>query len=86
MTTEIADTGAAKIQPWRAFWPLPEEIASKEVVDKPWLAWKPDPQNLHEKPWYQWMDDPRYEPAPDAFVTENVHEFSYIYRGTGEGG
>lgn len=42
---------SGKEQPWRKWLPKDEVPCS----DKPWIGWKPDPQNESAKPWVDWV-------------------------------
>jgi hypothetical protein len=46
-------------QPWREWWPpepgATESMTEEERQAKPWLDWKPNPQQPNEKPWLEWV-------------------------------
>ncbi|KAF8249053.1 hypothetical protein K440DRAFT_660562 [Wilcoxina mikolae CBS 423.85] len=66
METPGTDTPTTKVleQPWKKYWPPQADSrpTDEELEAKPWLTWKPDPDNPNEKPWYTWMNDPKYNP------------------------
>src|SRR5271165_5911167 len=55
-TMEEPTAKPGQTQPWRQFWPPKdiETLTEAELVQKPWLTWKPDPAKPNAKPWLGW--------------------------------
>jgi hypothetical protein len=52
----LSTAADAKIQPWKAFWPMKiEDYTAAEREKMPWLTWKYNPKNPTDKPWREWM-------------------------------
>ena len=49
---EVPNEDDSKGQPWRKWL---HSDNTEPSADKPWIGWKPDPQNESDKPWVEWI-------------------------------
>jgi hypothetical protein len=86
MSSAPKTSNPALEQPWKA-WLEAERSTNSDIKEaRPWVEWKPNPDDPSEKPWLQWQRARAAEegdPDPNGPTTEMMGTFTNVPRKSG---